>query len=128
SATPGTYEVYAQYVDVNGETQVTGTDTIRVVSPTQRALIEDYTGTWCGYCPQLQGVISDLMALTDDAVVVAIHADGGNGDPFVYENIEQLLNEYNPYGMFPMGRINRTIEWSDKDPQTALQYIGGESA
>lgn len=130
STTPGTYEVYAQYVDVNGETQVTDTDTISVVTPTQRALIEDYTGTWCGYCPQLQGVISDLMALTDDAVVVAIHASSSdiNPDPYEYEHIEQLVDEYNPYGVFPMGRINRTVQWNDKDPQTAMQYVGGESS
>lgn len=129
SSNTGEYQVYAEYMDENGEMQTTDTDTLNVVVPTQRALVEDYTGTWCGYCPRLQGYISQLLEMTNDAVVMALHASSSdtNPDPYEYENIDQLVEAYNTYHQFPLGKINRTISWTDGDPSTVMDYLGGES-
>ncbi len=126
---PGSYTVYAEYTDGNGDLQTTDMDTLEVVVPTQRVLIEDYTGTWCGYCPRLQGYIAEVMELTDDAVAIAIHSSSSdvNPDPYEYEHVDQLIATYNPYHQFPLGRINRTILWSNGDPATVLSYTGGGS-
>ncbi len=130
SEQPGAYEVYATYVDAEGETQTSDVKTFLVVEPTQRVLIEDYTGTWCGYCPKLQTAIEDVQALTDDVVAVAVHSSSSdtNPDPFAYENVEALLDLYNPYGEFPMGRLDRTTYWQDADPAMVMSRVGGVSS
>lgn len=130
SAETGSFEVYAEYTDDSGETLVTDAQSFRVVAPVQRVLIEDYTGTWCGYCPRLQGAISKVMQLTDYAVPIALHKSSGdaNPDPYEYEFIGDLVSAYNPFGEFPLGVLNRTIYWTDNNPETPLGYIGGESS
>lgn len=129
SDTPGTYEVYAEYYAENGDLLNTDADTFTVVAPIQRALIEDYTGTWCGYCPRLQGIIEEVHALTDHVTTIAIHksSGGADSDPYEYEHIDALAEIYNPYGEYPKGLINRTIAWNDNNPNTVLEYVGGES-
>lgn len=129
SETPGTYEVYAEYFAENGELIHTDPDSFTVVAPVQRALIEDYTGTWCGYCPRLQGIIEEVHELTDHVTTIAIHksSGGSNADPYEYEHIDALAEIYNPYGEYPKGLINRTIAWNDNNPNTVLEYVGGES-
>lgn len=125
----GYYEVYAEYTNPEGEMLTTDSQSFRIVAPVQQVLIEDYTGTWCGYCPRLQGIISDVMDMTDYAVAIALHKSSGdsNPDPYEYEHIDDLVSAYNPYGEFPLGVINRTIYWIDNDAETPLGYAGGES-
>lgn len=129
SDTPGTYEVYAEYFSENGETLTTDPESFTVVAPVQRALIEDYTGTWCGYCPRLQGIIGEVHEMTDHVTSIAIHksSGGSNADPYEYEYVDDLAEVYNPYGEYPKGLINRTIPWNDNDANTVLEYVGGES-
>lgn len=127
SANTGSYEVYAEYQNADDQMDTSDVKTINVVEPIQRALIEDYTGTWCGYCPRLQAVITHVEEMTDYAVVIALHASSNVIDPYEYENIDQLVDAYNEYNVFPTGRINRTVKWNDNDPQTVLGYLGGES-
>lgn len=129
SNTAGEYEVYAEYITENGEDLTTDSEDFSVVVPVQRALIEDYTGTWCGYCPRLQSVIGEVMEMTNLVSTVAIHksSSDSNPDPYEYEFVDDLVDVYNPYGEFPKGLINRTISWDDNDPNTVLGYVGGES-
>ncbi len=129
SAEVGEYEVYAEYISENEETITTDPAEFTVVAPVQRALIEDYTGTWCGYCPRLQSIIAEVEEMTDLVSTIAIHksSSDSNPDPYEYENIDPLLAEYNPYGEFPKGLINRTISWNDDNPNTVLDYVGEES-
>lgn len=125
----GAYEVYAEYTAENGEELTTDSANFTVVVPVQRALIEDYTGTWCGYCPRLQSIIGDVMEMTDLVSAVAIHksSSDSNPDPYEYEYIDDLVDAYNPFGEFPLGLINRTITWGDNDPNTVLDYVGDDS-
>ena len=46
----------------------------------QYVLVEDYTGTWCGYCTRVSFAIEELKKQTNDAVVIAIH----QGDPMQF--------------------------------------------
>src|SRR5690625_1464678 len=126
----GEYEVYAQYyTSENDDLITTDSQVFTVVAPVQRALIEDYTGTWCGYCPRLQSVIEEVLQMSDLVSSMAIHksSSDSNPDPFEYEFVDNLVEVYNPYGEFPKGQINRTISWNDNNPQTVLEYVGGES-
>lgn len=129
SSSVGEYQVYAEYTSAEGDELTTDTYTFTVVTPVQRILVEDYTGTWCGYCPRLQSVIEEAMDQSDLITSIAIHksSSDSNPDPYEYENIDPLVEEYNPYGEFPKGLINRTIGWSDNDPNTLLDYVGDDS-
>src|SRR5699024_7153348 len=129
SAEVGEYEVYAEYTSENEETITTDPAEFTVVVPVQRALIEDYTGTWCGYCPRLQSVIAEVEEMTDLVSTIAIHksSSDSNPDPYEYEYVDALVAEYNPYGEFPKGLINRTISWNDNNPNTPLDYVGEDS-
>lgn len=103
-------EVYATY---NGLTSNTLTFASTEVTPgayTQKVLVEDYTGTWCIYCPRMARIMDYFTAYSDRIVPVAIHCGGGSGmnDPWIYEHWETMtnINNYNAIGL-PKGKINR---------------------
>ncbi len=75
----------------------------------QYALIEDYTGTWCGYCPRVAYAIEQLEKLTDKALFVAIHA--GKSDPMANNDIYKILEKKFKIPGFPTAIINRRYRW-----------------
>lgn len=106
-------EVYATY---NGLTSNTLTFASTEVTPsayTQKVLVEDYTGTWCIYCPGMALIMDYFTAYSDKVIPVAIHCGGGSGmnDPWVYEYYETMVNanNYNATGQ-PKGKINRIYD------------------
>ncbi len=75
----------------------------------QYALIEDYTGTWCGWCPRVAYAIEQLEQVTDKALVVAIHV--GNSDPMANNATFKILEKkFNIIG-FPTAVISRKRMW-----------------
>ncbi len=77
----------------------------------KRVLIEDYTGTWCGWCPRVAYGIGKVYDQTTKAVAVAIHQKSGSTDPFDYPAASPLVSQINLQG-YPTGMLNRTVEWS----------------
>lgn len=66
---------------------------------TKKVLLEDYTGTWCGYCPRVAYGIELVQNDTDNAVPVAIHRgstnpSSGSYDPYNYNagTLEDMIN------------------------------------
>lgn len=101
-------EVYATY---NGKTTSTKTFASIDVIPsqyTQKVLVEDYTGTWCGYCPRMATIVHYLTEYSDRIVPIAIHCPGAPTDPWAYEFAQDMTNpaNYNAQGQ-PKGKINR---------------------
>lgn len=97
----------------------------------KRVLIEDYTGTWCGYCPRVAHAVELVKAQTDEpnhtAVVVAIHRSSSNPasltyDPFNYNTseVEALLSTAG----YPKGYLNRMTLWQSPEPNNLNQAIG----
>jgi hypothetical protein len=64
----GAFEAYAKFEQL--ETSKMAFNVYRFV---QKVLIEDYTGTWCGYCPRVLNALDMVHAETDDVIPVAIH-------------------------------------------------------
>ena len=101
-APPGPIDESAQALPVSGQF-------------TKRALIEDYTGTWCGNCAKVAYGIDLVFAQPQiKAVAVAIH--NGN-DPYHYTPFQPLKNLISPDHdlELPQARLNRTITWTDPD-------------
>lgn len=117
SNTIGTFDAVATFEDFTSET-VTITY-IPAIKFAKRVLIEDYTGTWCGYCPRVAYGIDLVMAQTDFAVPVAIHR--GN-DPYNFAPAGVLENLVGLTG-YPDARLNRLTKWSGNEPSNTAQVI-----
>jgi hypothetical protein len=81
-----------------------------------RSLIEDYTGTWCGFCPRVSYAIELSKEASDNVVAVAIH----NGDPMANSFGSQMENAVNIEG-FPTAWINRADLWAFPEPNNVGQ-------
>lgn len=97
----------------------------------KRVLIEDYTGTWCGWCTKVSHAIDLVHEQTEDAVTVAIHRGSDNPiaidyDPYNFntsylENI--LVNNYSFNSGYPKAGLNRTTKWTTPEPDNVQQVI-----
>lgn len=121
----GTFEFVATYEGLTSNTlQVTVQE-----PPTKFAknvLIEDYTGTWCGYCPRVAYGIELVLAETDNAVPVAIHRgstnpSSGSYDPYNFN--AGVLEDMIDLQGYPTAMLNRTIEWSYPEPSNVDQAV-----
>lgn len=89
----------------SGGTGGTGTGKFK-----KNVLIEDYTGTWCQYCPRVIYAIEQVEAQNIDAVTVAIHRYN-SADPFNFAQGDVLENFIGLTG-YPDARLNRKTEWN----------------
>ena len=79
---------------------VAGTVANLAMNVTKRVLIEEGTGSWCGYCPQGVIALEELDKMYGEQVVpVCIH----NGDTYAFDSYDAFLN----LGGYPSGRVNR---------------------
>ncbi|MCB0445523.1 MAG: Omp28-related outer membrane protein, partial [Gelidibacter sp.] len=117
----GTVEAYATFNGMTTETiSVTVQENTALASFTKKAVIEDYTGTWCGWCPRVAYGIELVEDQTSDVVVVAAHITGSPADPFQNTYSVQLANAFN-VNSFPTAYINRTAEWTYPEPNNVSQ-------
>lgn len=127
SGTVGTHVVTAKYFSVASDpVNITFHDGSEI-NFLKRVLIEDYTGTWCGYCPRVAHAIELVHNLTDAYVPVAIHRENSNPesatyDPYNYDStvLENLIDVPG----YPKGMLNRTTLWSYPEPNNVNQAIG----
>ena len=113
----GTHQVYAEY-SIESTIYNSDTRTFNIVVPKTRVALEDYTGTWCGYCPNVSHAIEEIRLITDDISVVAIHY----GDEMTISPGIDLINEFNITG-YPTARINRTVDWSYPYNSTQIEPL-----
>lgn len=116
----GTIEAYATFNSFTSSTiSVSVTDNGSTPgSFTQKALIEDYTGDWCGYCTRVSHAIDLVTQQSDKVVVIATHVF--NGDPLQNNYGVQLANAFNVTGL-PTAFINRAEEWAFPEPNNVAQ-------
>ncbi|WP_271855565.1 Omp28-related outer membrane protein [Patiriisocius marinus] len=125
SGAEGDYTAYAEYEDA-GVTLQTATQNFSIYVPKQKIVVEDYTGSWCGFCPRVTAAI-DALRDTDALIsVVAIHETANsNPDPYDFDEIDILKNEFDAFG-FPQARINRTIKWESPYVSGDVTSIAGQ--
>lgn len=119
------FEVYATY-EVNDETYTTEPLAFEVFIPKRKVVIEDYTGTWCGFCPAVAVAIDELRAITEDIAVVAIHKSASSiPDPLDFPRILDLQAMFNVDNGFPKAQINRTEAWPRPFDLTRVTNLAG---
>lgn len=101
-------EVYGIYNGKTSAVKIFASTDVVPSAYTRKVLLEDYTGTWCGYCPRMVSVVHYLAEYSDRIVPVAIHCQGAPTDPWAYEFWEDMANpqNYNALGA-PKGKFNR---------------------
>ncbi len=121
STNPYTFTSAGDFVitAVNGDLSDATGKTVTAVIPTHttKALVEDYTGTWCGYCPRLAYKLDQLASSNSNVIPAAIHS-GDAMEPSFTTTMESAFS----IGGYPSGRINRTIDWNETDSQV-LGYL-----
>ena len=74
----------------------------------QMHLVEQFTSTYCTYCPQGTNNIKGLTEMRDDIAWVAIHENMGSVDPFRTAQTDSITN-MEGIGGFPEGTFDRTV-------------------
>ncbi|MDP5077894.1 MAG: Omp28-related outer membrane protein [Nonlabens sp.] len=92
-------------------TETSNTVAVTVIAPsfTTKMLIEDYTGTWCGWCPRMSKSIQDLHSGQDGDRIIAIAVHNGDNMAFALEG--QMRSRFG-VTTFPSGILNRDARWS----------------
>lgn len=71
---------------------------------TKRVLVEDETGTWCGFCPRGRTVAEDIEATYPNAITIANHASDTYEVPYT-NHVDSVLNTYG----YPGGMVDRYL-------------------
>ena len=114
---PGEFNIYAKYQNIKSQTQQLIVN-LPPIEYKKYVLVEDYTGTWCGYCTRVSFAIEELKKQTNDAVVIAIH----QGDPMQFGQVSTLMNSFGVTG-FPTAFIDRSSRWSSPEPAYISQVL-----
>ena len=83
----------------------------------KNAVIEDFTGTWCGWCPRVSYAIEQVEAQSDRVFAIAAHS----GDNMENSYSSTLVSQFNPGGSYPTAVINRDAEWTYPEPSNVAQ-------
>ncbi|MXN91446.1 Omp28-related outer membrane protein [Flavobacterium sp. Sd200] len=121
-----TFTITAKYYNLSSESLEVSFGDGSELNFRKRLLIEDYTGTWCGYCPRVAHAINLVHTQSEDVVTVAIHRPSSNPSSIVYDPynydasaLEATLN----IPSYPKGFLNRRIVWSNPEPNNIAQAI-----
>lgn len=75
---------------------------------TTKILLEDYTGTWCGYCPRVAHAMEESISTNGNIIGIGLHDDDHMG----FTHIDNMLKKYNISG-FPTAKVNRSQTWTE---------------
>jgi thiol-disulfide isomerase/thioredoxin len=73
-------------------------------------MVEEFTGTWCGYCPDGALVLDNLESQNAGKVIGASFHEG---DPLQITYFSTLDATYGPVNSYPSGMVNRVPMGSD---------------
>jgi len=87
---------------------------------TKNVLIEDYTGTWCQYCPRVIFGIQKVETENLKAFPVAIHRGSNGSDPYHFAAATDLENYIGLTG-YPTAMLNRKQIWNNETSTTEVK-------
>ena len=121
-ANPDLYTVQVSISNVNNASSDNPTDNtmtgyVRGLSftPNKKVLVEEATGTWCGYCPRGYVYVDSLLTLfPGTAIPIAVHDNDPMANSFYDQTISSMI------GGYPSGLVDRY--YNDVDPSNFLYY------
>lgn len=125
SPTEGIFEVYAEYL-ISGDLFTSAEKSFAVYIPKRNVVLEDYTGTWCGYCLKALIAVDSAKVLTNNHVsIVAIHKKSLGEEPMHFPQAVDLQAEFDIPNSFPQTQLNRTVKWNDPYDYNAVTALAG---
>ena len=98
SGTTGVYQLKANYEGVESNVVAVQVEPFTV----RKVLIEEFTGEWCGWCPEAAYNLETLVEEHPYVLTVGIH----NGDGLVFNNEDIIRDAFGING-FPGGLVGR---------------------
>ena len=117
SSQAGEYDLYAKYGDIASNVVMFEVVEDSGLEYTKNILIEQFTGTWCGYCPRAVAFIHNLMATDNDIGHIAYHLN----DPLSYAYNVTLFQYFGFTGV-PTVLADRNIVWNGSASQVSALH------
>ena len=104
--------------------------------PRQKHLVEQFTSTYCTYCPLGNSMLNILTSERDDIIWVGIHGNLGSGVDSFRSNQGDSIMAFQGGNSYPSGSFDRSTGWNDdvsianglgyneSDHQIVAQYLG----
>ncbi len=106
----GTFTVKATFETFESDEITISAELIEGLSFKHRILYEDFTGTWCGYCPIAYIRYEVVHEQNENIVFVGVHGPVGSSDPFGNEASSAVEDLYNVTD-YPTMYLNRNVLW-----------------
>jgi len=123
----GTATITVRTTDGNKTATCTVTVTAEPMIPAlfvHKVLVEDLTGTWCGYCTRMFAAMDKVLGLTNKVVEAYIHTS----DQWNLSAKDPWVTKFEAAGV-PTAYINRTTKWTGNEPspQVPINMIQSSS-
>lgn len=83
--------------------------------PRQKHMVEQFTSTYCTYCPLGNSMLSKLVDMRDDVIWVGVHGNLGSGvDPFRSNQGDSIMY-FMGSDSYPSGAFDRATGWTDDE-------------
>ena len=92
------------------------------VFPRQKHMIEQFTSTYCTYCPLGNSMLSLVKAQRDDVIWVGVHGNLGSGvDPYTTQQGDSLM-AYMGSNSYPSAAFDRAPGWENANVVNSIGY------
>jgi len=118
TTTAGSLQVTASYQNITTNSALNVSVAEDYYKFTKNVLVEDYTGTWCGYCPRVSHAIELSRQQTGQITVVAVH----NDEEYYCSEVTQLENAFGITG-YPTAKVDRASDWTYPEPSNVDQVV-----
>ena len=105
-------------IEVTEDSQITGEMTVSELSFEQNVLVEEFTGTWCGFCPR--GIVGMEYMNENYGNDGFIGIAGHYNDDMVSPTYIEVVNTFSQ-GSYPSAVVNRTYYY-DPSKENNLEY------
>jgi hypothetical protein len=117
SLTPGASLVYAKYKSIKSNEVAIEVIEDKNLEFEKNVLIEQYTGTWCGWCPRAINQINVLQTTDQKTIHIAHHLS----DEFSFSNSMTLFQSFGFTGI-PTVHADRSIVWNGSASEIAAMH------
>lgn len=91
----------------------------------QKAILEEFTGAWCGYCPEGASIATNIDNTQANAIVISIHS----GDAMETTQTDSLASFFSPsYPMAAFNRAGNPVSRGGWNSATASALAGASAA
>jgi len=70
-------------------------------------VLEEFTGTWCQWCPCGHDVMEDILVAIPNAIMIGYHGPANGSDPFSFFSGNSIIGMFGSFG-WPNGTADRT--------------------